>query len=112
MAEKAHELTVSLSLNAQTTLDQIWVWNAEHYGVDHADRYMAFLQAATDKLATEYRSGKPVPTRPAFSYIVIRRRRKGHGHLAVYEVVGDVVHVLDYFHTAQDWQTRIAEEER
>jgi hypothetical protein len=42
---------------------------------------------------------------------VIRRHRKGHGHVAVYELIGDVIHVLNFYHTAQDWQNKLADEE-
>src|SRR5215212_7806555 len=100
MAAQVGKLAVTISEDALRTLDSIWVWNAEHYSLDHAERYVAFLLSETEKLAVEYLSGRAVPTRPNLRYTVIRRRRKGHGHLAVYEVMGDLVHVLDYFHTA------------
>jgi plasmid stabilization system protein ParE len=110
MAGESRKLTVSLSSAALLALDEIWNWNAGHYGVEHADRYITFLLAETNKLATAYFTGKIVPGLPRLSYIVIRRRRKGHGHLAVYELIGDVIQVLHFFHSAQDWQTKMAEE--
>lgn len=110
MACQPPGLKVVLSPDALRALDEIWEWNASHYGIDHADRYVAFLLAETNKLAASFFRGKAVPTLPTLSYIVIRRRRKGHGHLAVYERVGDVINVLQYFHTAQDWQTKMADE--
>lgn len=112
MADESRNLSVSLSPAALSTLDEIWGWNAQNYGVVHANQYIAFLLAETDKLRSVYFTGKPVPTLPRLSYIVIRRRRKGHGHLAVYELIGDVIHVLQFYHTAQDWQTELASEFR
>jgi hypothetical protein len=70
---------------------------------------IAFLLDETNHLATAYFTGKPVPKLPRLSYIVIRRRRKGHGHLAVYELIGDVIEVLQFYHTAQDWQNKLRE---
>jgi len=108
MAAAARELKVLLSARALAALDAIWDWNARRYSVEHADRYIAFLRSATQKLSAGHRSGRPVPDRPGLRYVVLRpRRRKGHGHIAVYEVIGDAVYILDYFHTAQDWQDRL-----
>jgi plasmid stabilization system protein ParE len=110
MAGESGNLSVSLSPAALLALDEIWDWNARHYGVNHADQYIAFLLAETTKLATTYFKGKPVPSMPRLSYIVIRRRRNGHGHLAVYELIDDVIQVLHFYHSAQDWQTKLAKE--
>lgn len=110
MAGESRNLTVSLSPAALQSLDEIWGWNARRYGAAHADKYSAFLLEKTNQLSTTYFLGKAVPTVPRLSYIVIRRRRKGHGHLAVYELVGDTIYVLQFYHTAQDWQTKLAEE--
>ncbi|HEY1685694.1 MAG TPA: type II toxin-antitoxin system RelE/ParE family toxin [Tepidisphaeraceae bacterium] len=109
MARQPRKLTVSLSAAALASLDEIWDWNAQKYNADHADRYVAFLLSAVNKLSDEFFAGKPVPTRPQLSYVTIIRRRNGHGHIAVYELIGDVIHVLDFFHTAQDWQARLEE---
>lgn len=92
MAAEARRLSVSLSLRALASLEEIWEWNGRTYGADHADRYIEFLRTQTQNLATTYALGRPVPTRPSYRYVLIRRRRRqGHGHVAVYEVVGDSV---------------------
>jgi len=103
-------MKVSLSPAALANLDEIGDWNARAYGPHHAHRYVAFLRAETSKLATFYFAGKPVSTRPKLSYITIRRHSRGHGHIAVYELIGEVVYVLHYYHTAQDWQAKLKEE--
>jgi plasmid stabilization system protein ParE len=110
MAAEPRRLSVALSVRALASLEDIWEWNAKTYGTGHADRYVEFLLTQTQNLAGTYAAGRPVPTRPAYRYVLIRRRRrKGHGHIVVYEVVRDSVYVLDYFHTAQDWQNALRE---
>lgn len=110
MAAQTRRLTVKLSTAALAKLDEIGEWNASTYSPDHAHRYVAFVKTETAKLATLYFAGKPVPTRPKFSYVTIRKRRRGHGHIAVYQLIGEVVYVLTYYHTAQDWQAKLKEE--
>lgn len=63
MATESRRLSVSLSLHALASLEEIWDWNAKTYGADHADRYIEFLRAQTQNLATTYALGRPVPTR-------------------------------------------------
>ena len=110
MAAEPRKLSVSLSNRALASLEEIWEWNAKTYSVEHADRYIEFLRTQTQDLATTYAVGRPVPTRPSYRYATIRRRRrKGHGHVVVYEIIGDSVYVLNYFHTAQDWQNTLRE---
>lgn len=112
MARETRNLTIAYSAEALATLDEIWDWNAREYGPEHASKYVAFLRTQTNKLTSAYFKGKAVPTVPRLSYILVKRKRKGHGHLAVYELIGDVIHVLQYYHTAQDWQNKIAAEHR
>jgi len=107
MAGSPRKLTVILSKAALASLDQIWLWNAKKYGRDHAQRYIDFLEAETSKHSTEYLTGRQVSSNPGAQYIVIKRSRKGHGHIAVYEVVGDDVHVIDYFRTAESWEEKL-----
>jgi hypothetical protein len=71
---------------------------------------LSFLLSEARKLSTDYFFGKAVPARPRLSYVIIRRRRKGHAHLAVYELIDNVINVLNFYHTARDWQAKLAEE--
>ena len=91
------------------SLDAIWLWNAEQHGPDHADRYLTFLLSETRRLITSPLAGSIVPTRPALRYLLLQRRKRRHGHLVVYRQVGQTVQVLDFFHTAQDWQNKLKE---
>ncbi len=110
MASKKFPLTVIRSPAAIDELDQVWRWNAEHYSVPHADAYLRFLQESIAGLASSYARGKAVSTRPDLHYFVIRRTKRGHGHVAVYNFNDAEVHILHVFHTAQDWQTKLFEE--
>jgi plasmid stabilization system protein ParE len=91
-------------------LHEIWQWNAERYGIAHADDYLHYLKEAIEDLTAKYATGKTVPRRPDLHYVLMRRRAKGHGHIAVYSVNDAEVHLLHVFHTAQDWPTRLMEE--
>ena len=108
MARKPPRLTVKLSLRTINALNQIWLINAEKYGVERADSYIKFLRDTINRLSSEYPMGKPVTTLPEFQYIVIKRRQQGHGHIAVYKVADNEVNVATVYHTVQDWQNKLA----
>ena len=101
-------MIVDYTPEALANLDEIWDRNAEQHGRVHADSYVEFLRKRTDRLSTDYASGKSVPTNLSLFYRVIQKRKKRHGHIVVYEVnEDDVVRILRYFHTAQDWQNKL-----
>jgi plasmid stabilization system protein ParE len=111
MAGKSHDpLTIDYTPEALSDLDAIWDWNAGKYSNAHADRYIEFLQRQTDRLKSNSH-GLPVPMRPDFNYLTIRRRSKGYGHVVVYEMVENRIRILRYFHTSQDWQNQLIEKE-
>jgi plasmid stabilization system protein ParE len=109
MASNKLPLRVIRAPAAIDELHDIWQWNAGHYGASHADDYLRYLTESIADLATHYDRGKLVPGRPDLRYVIIRRRAKGHGHVAVYNYDDEEVHVLHVFHTAQDWQTKLAD---
>jgi plasmid stabilization system protein ParE len=107
MASGSHEpLTLDYTPDALSDLNEIWDWNASQYSNLHVDRYIEFLQKQTDRLRSNF-PGNPVPTRPDFKYLTIRRRSKGHGHVVVYEVMGNRIRILRYFHTSQNWRDKM-----
>ncbi|HEY3330797.1 MAG TPA: type II toxin-antitoxin system RelE/ParE family toxin [Capsulimonadaceae bacterium] len=108
MAGNAPKLTVVYSQRALHTLDEIWEWNAERYSAQHAQSYTEFLKRRTEDLSSANNAGRIVPTRPGYRYVTILRRRGGHGHVAVYEIVDSTIYILNYYHTAQDWQGKLA----
>jgi plasmid stabilization system protein ParE len=107
MASRKRRLKVIVSPIAREDIADIWRWNAATYNVSHADRYIELLTQAIYNLDKDHGRGRIVTHRPELRYIVIRRRPRGHGHIAVYTVDDDSVNVLHLFHTAQDWQSKI-----
>jgi plasmid stabilization system protein ParE len=104
-------MIVDYTPEALADLDVMWDWNARKYGNIHADGYSEFLRRETDRLNTEHTRGRAVPTASMLLYRVIQKKKKGRGHVVIYEVDADVlVRILRYFHTAQDWQNKLREE--
>jgi len=91
-------------------LDAIWDWNEKTYSRAHAARYVDFLERHIDALGENHRRGRVVESCPELRYIQITYRSRGHGHVAVYRFDENEVNVLHVFHTAQDWQSKLAEE--
>ena len=103
MAQRPRELTLQYSLLVKLRLAEIWRWNAERYGEDHATKYIGFLEQHTRALKLEYLRGRGVPGRPSYRYITIKKRVKGHGYVVVYQICETEIFIFYYFHTAQDW---------
>ena len=102
MARSTPRLTVLVSPRAIRDLDEIWEDNQARYTATHADKYLDFLEAETDQLATEYSLGKPVPDQPDYRCRTFRKGRGG-GFVVIFRVKSDSVEVLRYVHTARDW---------
>jgi len=107
MARPKPTLSVIRSPIAIDEIQGIWLWNAEHYSPAHADAYVRYLEQSIDHLDRRYATGKTVSVRPDLQYVVIRRKSKGHGHVAVYRVRDRVVELLHVFHTAEDWEAKL-----
>ena len=108
--ERKPALPVVYAPLAIQDLDVDWDWNKKTYGPDHALRYAEFLERHINTLGESHARGRAIESRPDLRYILIRPRRRGHGHIAVYRVDATAVSVLHIFHTAQDWQATLAEE--
>jgi plasmid stabilization system protein ParE len=107
MARKPRKLTVNYTRLARVTLAQIWNWNAERYGPSHADAYVASLKDTADALCDSYDEGKPIPIRPQYRYITVKRSARAHGHLIIYLATDNSVEILAFLHTRQDWQGKV-----
>jgi plasmid stabilization system protein ParE len=102
-------MKVVVAAEAQTELREIWQWNVERWGVPHADSYLDFLDQQIYNLGTAAKNGKIVESQPRLRYLLIKRRRGGHGHIAVYYVAANEIVVAHVFYTAQNWQTKLVE---
>src|SRR5947199_10399646 len=94
MAQSKPKLTVQVAPDAAAELAEIWRWNAENYSPDQADRYVAFLKQVIFGLDRLYWHGTTIDDCPGLRYVLIRRKRKRHGHIAVYRVSDSTVDVF------------------
>jgi plasmid stabilization system protein ParE len=90
-------------------LKEIWRWNADNHGIAHANFYVDSLRQAIRSLQTKYEEGGLIAGNRDLRYLLVRRKKKGHGHVVVYRVGEEIVHVLHIFHTAQDWRSKARE---
>jgi plasmid stabilization system protein ParE len=90
-------------------LDAIWDWNAAAHSREHAVSYLEFLLNHIEGLDVRHEQGNPVGRGTNLRYILIRRKSRGHGHVAVYRINAVTVDVLHDFHTAQNWQSKLDE---
>jgi plasmid stabilization system protein ParE len=109
MAHRKPSLTVVVSNKAASDIEAIYRYNAEHRGIRAADRYEAFLKGKIAGLAEDYDHGRSVERRPHLSYLLMKLRAGGDGHIAVYRVdaVTATVRILHIFHTKQDWESQV-----
>jgi len=98
-------------VKAQGELAEIWAWNVKDKGIRRADSYIQFLKKSILTLCRTYAKGRIVSTRPEFRFATFRQNMRGHGHIAVYMIEGNDVVVLHVFHTSQDWENKLAEEQ-
>ena len=103
---------VQAQIAAQGELAEIWAWNVKDKGIRGADSYFKFLKKSISSLSRTYAKGRVVSTRPEFRFMTFKQSTRGHGHIAVYMIEANDVVVLNVFHTSQDWENRLAEEQR
>lgn len=103
-------MRIALSVTARVELLEIWNYNAESHNIDHADDYEAFLIAGIASLATRPEAGMPIDGFPDRRALTMKRKPRGHGHVAIYRVGTDTIRILHVFHTAQDIQGRMEQE--
>ena len=103
-------MRVVIAREAQIELAEIWNWNADRWGVRHADAYLAFLDRELESLTSQHGLGRQVGNRSDLWYIQMRRKPKGNANIAVYTVSDQEVTVLHVFHSAQDWARQFAGE--
>jgi len=111
MASQKPTLNVILSPGVNDQLKEIWRWNSQRYDASHADEYLDFLKSKINALSTEYPNGKRVNGRSHLRYMIIKRKSGGHGHIAVFSLEAGAIYLIYVFHTAQDWRTKLLNEE-
>lgn len=100
-------MNLRLSPRARASLLKIWLWNAERSGPTHADGYRDFLLGELRRIANDPGLGRRLDER--LRVHTMRKGRRGHAHLAIYRVAGNEIEIVDVFHTAQDWKSKLEE---
>lgn len=93
-------MKLELTDKADLDLSEIWLYNAERYSVEHADKYQTFLIDEMKILKDRPEWGRPVHEYPNLRYLIIKWRSRGHGHAVYYEIRTDTVRVIRILHTA------------
>lgn len=109
-ARRRRILPVVFAPTAIRDLEVIWHWNEKTYGRAHAARYIESLQRQIDALGSDHRRGRAIVSRSDLRYIELRHRSRSHRHIAVFSVSASAVNIVRVFHTAQDWQSILAQE--
>lgn len=102
-------LSIIYSPSALAELEDIWVWNAERYGREQADKYVQFLFESIEKLSSMPLLGSPLSKRRDVRWLLMKWKAKGYGHVAVYVVdeESSVVTIAHIFHTSQQWRRAV-----
>src|SRR2546429_247656 len=111
MARKKRKLTVRLSKSADIMMGRIWLWNEQQHGRAHAESFVEFLYNELQKLASHPLKGSILYDFPSLRRLVMSKKSRRQGYVAVYRVLDDIVEVLFIYHTAQDWRSRLLEED-
>ena len=96
-------MTIAFSHSAANDLASIWEWNAETYSEEHADKYVRFVLTEISSLTQKPFQGVVLRDRNEIRRLLVRKGKKGHGHLAFYRLSAEEIEVIRVLHTAQDW---------
>lgn len=110
MAQVPNKLIVIFSGSSIRELAKIWEWNANSHGERHASTYVNFLRVETRKLARSESAGRVVAANPTLRYHTIKCRSGAYGHVMIFQIDGDILYILHYFHTSQDWENSLSDE--
>jgi len=112
MRRSNRRLPIVYADDALREIDEIADWNEKTYNRTHAREYVRFLVSHIDKLAKDFEKGTRVSMRPDLRYIRIQKRSKAYGHVAVYVFDDRAVTIIHVFHSSQDWERRLEEEQK
>lgn len=105
--KRAEGLKVVLTESAMKDQKGIWLYNAENYGIEHADRYLAFLDQQVMQLSKHPYYGFAVDDPPGIRMLIARKGSRGHGYRIFYSVENELLIVHGFIHTARDWHSQI-----
>lgn len=89
---------------AEADLEAIWLYTAEHWSAEQADRYVLQIHGCGLELAAGRRKGRSLASiRPGYF------KANVGSHLVVYRIVGDAVDVVRILHRRMDIEARLDE---
>ena len=88
-----------LSPAAQADLEEIWLYSAETWSVDQAERYMDLLEEAFERLRA-----MPGIARERLEFTPPVRIHPAASHLIIYRIEADHLAILRILGGRQDWQ--------
>lgn len=106
-ARKHPRLHVDYTRIALAELDKIADWNERKYGRAHAKQYVSFLTSRLESLDRKYFLARRIEDRADLFALLMQRKGKANGHVAIFSIVGDVVRIAHIFHTSQDWPSSL-----
>lgn len=91
-----------LSPRAQSDLDEIWDYTAEHWGVEQAENYIRLLQRAIESVAGDPRKGRPCDE-------VRAGYRKYHAgsHMLLYRNAKAGIDIVRILHSRMDFEQHL-----
>ena len=108
MAEEEGKLRVVFSSRSQSRLIDIWEWTGDNFGIDRARRYRKFLLDWVDRLSENANIGRKLDGSD-LRFVVARLSGSANGHVIAYRVRGEVLEIVDFYHTATDWRTYLGD---
>ena len=108
MARVPRKLILLFTAQSIRDLAEIWDWNAITHGEIRAKAYVNFLRSETRKLTRFDAPGRVIPADPALRYHLIKRRSAGFGHVIIFWIEEEILHVFRYFHSSQDWESKLS----
>ena len=82
---------------ARHDLIEIWLYTADRWGVDQADRYVGQIEAYIENATIRAKSGSPVIGLPG----AYRKVRSG-SHRVIYRLIDEELFVIRILHERQD----------
>lgn len=108
--KRKEKLPIQYSRKAIIEIDKIWSWNEKTYDSIHASSYVRFLLREAERLCRKKDAGQPVEGFQDWRHLFVRQSKKGHGYIIVFRKTAQLIEILHFFHSAQDWQQRLIDE--
>ena len=108
--KRKEELPIQYSRKAIFEIDKIWSWNEKTYDSIHDSSYVLFLLREAERQCRKKDAGQPVEGHPDWRHLFVRQSNKGHGYIVVFRKTAQLIEILHFYHSAQDWPQRLKDE--